>query len=194
MATFNNTYQSWSPAYNATVTNPNWILTRSSTGVALTHTGTTSNALDGWVIIPVPVLNNTVNLGRGPTPTAFSLRLALQNSATLNSFDLWDGEKPLFSAALPPGPGGPRDGPSDGSAQTGEAGLLPGQVGEMKLGASVAAHITFKETPNLDGKSEVRLIGAGVSFALVDPSVPETQPTDSAKALGVSGLATVTVK
>jgi hypothetical protein len=185
--------ESWSSAYNAAVTNPNWVLTPSPTGVALTRTSTSSESLDGWVIIPVSIFNNTVNLGRGPTPTSFCFRVALQNSASLKAFALWDGEKSLFTAGLPPGPGGPADGPEDGSAQTGEADILPGQVGELKIGASVAAHITFKEAPNSDGKSEVRLIGAAVAFVQTDPSVPETQPTGPAEALA-SKTATVTVK
>lgn len=189
MTTFTNTYESCSPAYNAKATNAGWTLTPSSTGMTITYSGTSPEDRDGWVIIPIPILNNTVNFGRGPSPTSFSLRLALQNSATLRSIELWDGEKSLYSASLPPGPGGPSEGSEDGSAQTGEVGLLRGQVGEMKLGAAVAAHITFKEALNSEGKSEVRLIGAGVAFALVDPSIPESPPLGSAIAQGAaSGL------
>jgi hypothetical protein len=199
MASLGKTYESWSPAYSATTTNPNWILTRSSTGVTLTHTGTTPDTLDGWIIIPVPVINNTVNFDRGPTPTEFSFRLALQNSATLSAVQLWNSEKSVMSAGMPPGPGGPGEGPADGSAQTVSVGLIKGQVGELKIGATVAAHVTFKEAPNADGKSEVRLIGAGVAFEFVDPSVPETQPIGLSKAAAAdpAGLAkgvTVTTK
>ena len=181
MASLNKTYESWSPAYNATVTNPNWVLTRSSTGVTVTHTGATPDTLDGWIIIPVPVINNTVNLERGPAPTQFSFRLALQNSATLSMVQLWDSEKSVMNASMPPGPGGPGEGPADGSPQTISVGLIPRQVGELKTGASVAAHVTFKEAPNVDWKSEVRLIGAGVAFEFIDPSVPETQPIGSGR-------------
>lgn len=86
-----------------------------------------------------------------------------------------------MSAGMPPGPGGPGEGPADGSPQTISVGLIAGQVGELEIGVSVAAHVTFKEVPNADGKSEVRLIGAGVAFEFVDPSVPETQPIGSVK-------------
>jgi hypothetical protein len=41
------------------------------------------------------------------------------------------------------------------------------QVSEMKTVDAAAAHITFNTKPNEDGKSEVRLISAGVAFALV---------------------------
>ena len=115
---------------------------------------------------------------RGPTPMGFAFRLALQTSATLNIFELWDGEEGVMSAGLPPGPGGPRDGPLDGSPQPINLGLLPGQVGEIKIGATVAAHLTFKETTSTDGKREVRLIGAGVAFALIDPSIPQIPSID----------------
>lgn len=104
-----------------------------------------------------------------------------------------------MSAGMPPGPGGPGEGSADGSAQTVSVGLIKGQVGELKIGATVAAHVTFKEAPNADGKSEVRLIGAGVAFEFVDPSVPETQPIGLSKAAAAdpAGLAkgvTVTTK
>jgi hypothetical protein len=197
MASLSKTYESWSPAYSAAVTNPNWVLTRSSTGVTLTHTGMTPDTLDGWIIIPVPVINNTVNFDRGPTPTEFSFRLALQNSATLSTIQLWDSEKSVMSVGMPPGPGGPGEGPADGSPQTITLGLIPGQVGELKIGATVAAHVTFKEAPNADGKSEIRLIGAGVAFEFVDPAVPATQPIGikrEAQDGGMNKGVTVTVK
>lgn len=67
----------------------------------------------------------------------------------------------------------------------------------MKIGATVAAHVTFKEAPNADGKSEVSLIGAGVAFEFVDISVPETQPIGFVKEAengGVNKGLTVTTK
>ena len=42
-----------------------------------------------------------------------------------------------------------------------------GQIGEMKPGASVRAHISFNAMPNGDWKGKERLIGNRVAFALI---------------------------
>jgi len=196
MASLDKTFESWSPAYSATVTNPNWALASPSTGLKLTHTGTTPDTLDGWIIIPAPVINNTVTsiVVHYPQNSAFScsskLRHAFHSSA-LGQREV--GDERGYAART----GRIGRGATDGREQTISAGLITGRVGELKIGATVAAHVTFKEAPNADGKSEVSLIGAGVAFEFVDISVPETQPIGFVKEAengGVNKGLTVTTK